>query len=376
MPRIVFVQRQVSQMDEPVYGLMHQMDADSCFVLYWNNYGYRRREVDPELGFVPDFEDAGERPYPRAWVDERSNTWLDLLRSINKLHPKLVVLCDVPLRDRLRLAASMRARSIRVAFRSDGNRISPTARSGWRLVGERLITHLFYNYLAPVSPLTNEYYSWREDSIRSLPFPYCTDLDKFAPQAEVRASVRKRAREILGISERTHVFLSAAKFAERENPWAIIRSYERVSADNPDVFLLALGDGPLLPEIRRYCVDRQIERIRFVGYVPFREIQEYFFASDTFLHLAHSEPWGVSPQDALVVGLSLITSHSVGSGKIFLTGALSEFLVASTDVAAASERMREVADENFASGAFSTAQHLAFTYSAQNCARTWVDLRL
>ena len=376
MPRIVFVQRQVSQIDEPVYALMHQLDSDASFVLYWNDYGYERSAVDPELGLVPDFKEVEVFHYPKTWVDERCCTWRDILHSINKMHPRLVVLSDIPLRDRLCLAASMRARGIKVAFRSDKNHISLTARNGWRLALERQITHLFYNYLAPVSPLTNEYYAWREDAKRSIPFPYTTDLDKFAPPEEAQVRARKRVRELLGISESTHVFLAAAKFVERENPWTLIRSYEQFSADDADVYLLALGDGPLLAEIRNYCVRQHIERIHFMGYVPFREIQNYFFAADTFLHFAHSEPWGVSPQDALIAGLSLIASEGVGSGKVFLSDALSRFLVVSTDHVIASERMREVADANSVTNAFSEAQHHALSYSAQICARQWVDRSL
>jgi hypothetical protein len=34
MPRIVLVQRHVSQIDESVYALMHQTDANACSVLY------------------------------------------------------------------------------------------------------------------------------------------------------------------------------------------------------------------------------------------------------------------------------------------------------------------------------------------------------
>lgn len=376
MPRIVFVQCQVSQIDEPVYALMHKLDADASCVVYWNGYGYQRLTVDPELGLVPDFDVVEKLHYPKSWVDDRRSTWRDILHAIDKLDPRLVVLADIPLRDRLRLAASLRARGIKVAFRSDKNHISLTARSGWRLTLERQLTHLSYDYLAPVSPLTNEYYAWREDSKRSIPFPYTTDLGKFAPQREARGRARERMRELLGISGSTHVFLAATKFVERENPWALIRSYERLLADDANVYLLALGDGPLLPEIRRYCVREHLKRIRFMGYVPFREIQDYFFAADTFLHFAHSEPWGLSPQDALVAGLSLIASDGVGSGKVFLSGALSRFLVASTDQVEASERMAEVAEEDFVTSVFSEAQFRAFNHSVQICARRWVDLSL
>jgi glycosyltransferase involved in cell wall biosynthesis len=227
-----------------------------------------------------------------------------------------------------------------------------------------------------VSPLTNRYYAWPQASKRSIPFPYTTDCEKFAPGAEVQRRARERVRELLGIDERTYVFLAAAKFAERENPWAIIRSFEQLLDNDADVYLLALGDGPLFQDIRDYCVDQHIERIYFAGYVPFRDIQDYFFAADAFLHLAHCEPWGVSPQDALVAGLALITSQSVGSGRVFLTGALSRFLVPSTDILAASERMREIANKNFVSDSFSEAQHLAFNYGAEHCAHEWVDIDL
>ena len=60
--------------------------------------------------------------------------------------------------------------------------------------------------------------------------------------------------------------------------------------------------------------DLRIENIYFCGYIPYLRLQDFFWAADVFVHLAWIGPWEVSPQDALVANMWLVTSNRVGSG--------------------------------------------------------------
>lgn len=373
MARIVFLQRQVSQLDEPVYGRMAEQDPASCAVVYWNDYGFTRKGMDPELGVVPDLTDAGALAYPRLWIDSRVEGRAAVEGALLALEPRVVVLSDIPTLDRLRLALALRTRGIEVVFRVDKNHLSERPRNGVKLMAERRIVRHAFDALAPTSPLTNAYYAWPSDR-RSIPFPYTTNERKFAPGPAVRGTKRRAVRARLRIGAGSHVFLAAAKFIARESPWELVESFARVADTHADAHLIALGDGPLLAEIRRHCRAQGLDRITFPGFVPFRELEDYFFAADTFLHLVAVEPWGVSPQDALIAGLGLVTSERVGSAQVFLDGELRRFLVPFGNCGAAAERMRELADRRDGADLFAAARARTRDYTVDACARSWIGI--
>ena len=132
MARVVFVQHQVSQVDEPVYARMHALDAESCTVIYWNAYGFFRKQKDPEVGVVPDFSFETVLEYPKTWLDTRITDAAAVIDACLKHRPSLVVLSDIPQRVRLWIASSLRRRSIKVALRSDKNHLSETPHTGAR----------------------------------------------------------------------------------------------------------------------------------------------------------------------------------------------------------------------------------------------------
>ncbi len=375
MPRLVFVQRQVSQLDEPVYAKIHQLDPLACAVVYWNDYGYRRRNIDPELGIIPDLSDSFEANYQKFWIDSREHRLDAVVSLLRSLAPRIVVVSDLPLRDRLYLARKMRACGSRIAFRTDKNCLSERAYTGSALAAERRVARFTYDILAPASPLTRAYYAWPKDK-PCLPFPYTTNEDKFTCSSEERLRHRREIRERLGIGENVHLFLSATKFMERENPWSLIRSFEKVAAARADAFLVALGDGPQLAGIKAHVAAHRPHRIVFPGFVPFSRLQDYFFAADSFLHFAGVEPWGVSPQDALFAGLGLVTSDRVGAAQVFLQGELRRFLIRFDDDEAAAERMIELCDERDVAGLFAPARAKTQEYTAMACAHRWVTASL
>lgn len=337
--RYLFLQCQASQLDAPFYGELARRIPDECLVILFNESGNRREEADPELGFTPVFPDLDEG-YPTEWIRSGLPGILSLLKRIVQLRPGSVVLQDQAWREKIILAVFCKLMRIRVAMRSDKNAISDGTRSGLTLWIERFLVRRLFNVLCPISELTTAYYDWKEDSAVWL-FPYCTNERKFKPPTDL-TPIRRRVREKCGIPHEAFVFLTVAKFVDRENPRGMIDSFERIVALHPTAWLLMVGAGPQFVEIRDHVRQKEIPNISFAGYVAYAELEQFHFAADVFLHLAKCEPWGMSPQDALVSGMGLIVSNKVGSGVRHLGRDLCRFVVSLNDVDETVERMAEL----------------------------------
>jgi hypothetical protein len=95
-----------------------------------------------------------------------------------------------------------------------------------------------------------------------------------------------------------------------------------------------------------------------------------------FVRSCQAEPWGVSPQDALIAGLGLVTSDRVGAGLVFLEGDLARFVVPLSDNAAAVERMIELCDHPAGAARFAAARAKAEGYTVVSCASRWAGLSI
>ena len=372
MAKIVFLQSRVSQLDEPVYDRIYKTDPNLSHVIYWNDEGLERTRVDAETGVFADISSGTDYHYPYTWVDSSTRGLKTALREINAHEPDWVVLQDVASREREQLSLLLRSLGTQTFLRSDKNVLSDGASSGVGLSAERRITKLVYAGLAPVSDLTEQYYAWPANR-PSVKFSYTTNEEKFAPAPKARLEARMRLRTQLGICSSDHVFLAAAKFINRENPWDILTCFERLQELKSNACLIALGDGPLLKDIVQFCIDRQIRRAFFPGFVPFSQLEDYFFASDTYLHFARCEPWGVSPQDALIAGLGIVCSDKVGSASILLQGKLRRYLLQLDQLDDFVSAMANLAEHPDVAGLFAPARVAAEDFTVAACARGWID---
>jgi len=160
---------------------------------------------------------------------------------------------------------------------------------------------------------------------------------------------------------------------DRENPRGVLEAFKAIVISCPDVWLMIVGAGPQLNELRLYVKENQIPNIVFVGYIPYVKLEQYLFSADVFIHLAKNEPWGVSPQDALVAGLGLITSDKVGSGVCHLQNDLNRFVVPINDLSTAVERMIELVQHDDPKSLFKLAKDSVLNnFTADALATQWV----
>ncbi|HSG39637.1 MAG TPA: glycosyltransferase [Thermoanaerobaculia bacterium] len=168
-----------------------------------------------------------------------------------------------------------------------------------------------YDLFLGVGSLTWEYLrAFGVPKERAGFFPYAVDVEEFRSRSSRadRAAVRAR----LGVPEGARAVLGLAKFNDREAPWDLLRAFVRFKGK--DVWLVLAGDGPARSELEDFARTAGLSRVRFPGYIPYPELPALYAASDTFVHPAREERWGVSVQEALACGLPVVASSHVGAG--------------------------------------------------------------
>jgi glycosyltransferase involved in cell wall biosynthesis len=350
---VLFVQSNPSQLDNPFYSLLSNATGRIAVALL-NSGASDRLAIDPELGLVPNFPSASLESPTYLLPSERESGVPATVHLVTRIRPKLVVVQDQTWRAKCQIALACRLRGVSVAMRSDKNEISSTARSGAGRALEGFAVRTIFDQLAPVSKLTANYYGWR-DHRTCWWFPYPTLTEKFAPTGATPA-VRARIRRELGVAAGAVVFLLVAKFVPRENPSAAVRAFAQAGKSSGDSVLIMVGAGRMESELRELSRTLGVaERTRFVGYVPYASLQDYFWASDVLVHLPICEPWGASAQDALVARMALIASDKVGAALCHLTGSLRRYVVSPDDVDAAGRLMTELATDSDGKSRFAPA---------------------
>jgi len=185
------------------------------------------------------------------------------------------------------------------------------------------------------------------------------DVSRFAAIREEQA--RAGARAALGIGPGQLMLLFVHRFSPvRRTLLYMPDLLERVlqAADVPACVLVVAGGGPELPLLRQLVAERGLEgRVRFLGEVANRRIQELYGAADVFVHPTYNEGFPRVVLEAMAAGLPMVSTDAGGTRD--LVGARqSELVVARDDAAGFAERVRvllrdarlrgEVAVENLA----------------------------
>src|SRR4051812_30373992 len=153
VPGVIILQKDKSQLDEPVYHCLNAMGKISLRVLYLNDYGVERVYADDELQLVPDFSDRFAVIYEKKWLRYDGDHLRDLIRALKDARPKIVLAADLDLKTRMILSGIGKRYGFLLAVRSDKNKISHAANTGARLWLERRMYQLAFGALLGTSEL-------------------------------------------------------------------------------------------------------------------------------------------------------------------------------------------------------------------------------
>ncbi len=134
---------------------------------------------------------------------------------------------------------------------------------------------------------------------------------------KVKGYDRNYTRSLLGIPEKSTVFINVSSIDSRKNQMGLVKAFERFNMTvDPDSYLILVGnvlsefyDGVVSDFIEATACKSHIIKLNY-----HREIGDLYKAADIFVMPSFFEGWSIAATEALYTGLPII--HSLcGSGK-------------------------------------------------------------
>jgi len=170
-------------------------------------------------------------------------------------------------------------------------------------------------------------------------YGYVSDNDFFAQESDISDQEKYEIKRTHQIDTTKKVILCVSKHNLREAPFDTLRAFSL--CNSPDIHLLIIGDGPNHQDLVQLSKDLNISSISFIGYVNFNLLPKYYAISDLFIHDTHNEPWGVSVQEAIACGVTVIASDKVGAAHDLIIEGINGFVFKAGDVSLLSKKITD-----------------------------------
>ncbi len=140
------------------------------------------------------------------------------------------------------------------------------------------------------------------------------DLDDF------KNPNRQKVREKYGIKENEKLLIYVGRMAPEKNIPFMLDSFKKISEKNPSK-LLIVGEGSEIENLKQYAKDNGIEeRTIFTGRVEYKEIPNYYGASDIFIMTSKTEVKPLALLEAMATGLPIIAVSACGASDTIQDG--------------------------------------------------------
>ncbi|NPV45882.1 MAG: glycosyltransferase [Armatimonadetes bacterium] len=140
------------------------------------------------------------------------------------------------------------------------------------------------------------------------------DLDEFRPRG-VGDAMRAR----LGIPPQAFVVGSAGRFGMDKFSLRMAAVYLEVLSALPDLYVLLLGQGPLMADYQAMAAERGV-RQRLLTPGPVRDVGGYMEAMDLSVHATEREAFGTANVEAMAMGLPVVAPRLSGPLETIVDG--------------------------------------------------------
>lgn len=159
------------------------------------------------------------------------------------------------------------------------------------------------------------YQSYGVSKERLFPMPYAVNNDFFYKQAMLARNNRESLRQSLNLEPDRPIILYAAKLIKKKRPQDLLGAYRSLSSDGvqePEPYLLFVGDGNLRSHLEAEAKATGWQSIRFLGFRNQSEIPALYDLCDVFVLPSNFEPWGLAVNEVMNAGKAVVVSDQVG----------------------------------------------------------------
>ncbi len=118
-----------------------------------------------------------------------------------------------------------------------------------------------------------------------------------------------------GVKDKVITFLG--RITMQKGPEFFVEAAHRVLQKTKDVRFIMAGNGDMMNQMIRLVAERGIsDRFHFTGFMKGKQVYEIYKASDVYVMPSVSEPFGISPLEAMQCGVPCIISKQSGCAEI------------------------------------------------------------
>lgn len=208
---------------------------------------------------------------------------------------------------------------IPVFMRGDSNGLKEPTNPIKKLIKRYFLKSLFQKIsgFLCVGTLNYKFYqSYGVSEDKLFWMPYAVDNDYFHNQAIQAQTNREQLRRSLNLEPGRQIILYAAKLSEVKRPQDLIEAYRFLSPDGvqePEPYLLFVGDGALRSQLESTAKATNWESIRFLGFRNQSQLPALYDLCDVFVLPSSFEPWGLVVNEVMNAAKPVIASNEVGA---------------------------------------------------------------
>lgn len=183
---------------------------------------------------------------------------------------------------------------------------------------------------------------------------------------------RNALRKELNLDDQK-VILYVGRLVDVKGLFTLLDSFIQVKKKVPGATLLILGDGYLQSELMSYCQQQHISSVKFIGFVQSSELGKYYYSSDVFVLPSRYETWGLVLNEAMIFGLPVVTTSSVGAAGEIVLDKKTGFIVPPDDPEKLAEALVTIlSDESLSRTMGENARSVIANHKPEHSARGFV----
>jgi glycogen synthase len=115
----------------------------------------------------------------------------------------------------------------------------------------------------------------------------------------------------------SHMVTFLGRVTQQKGPAYFVEAAKKVSEKFPDAHFIVAGAGDLLPQtIERVAQLRMSDRFHFTGFLNKEWISKIWSMSNVYVMPSVSEPFGITPLEAIQAGVPVIVSNQSGVAEV------------------------------------------------------------
>jgi len=244
----------------------------------------------------------------------------EVIKYINEFRDRIIIVGGYSTPTGMLAIYYMKMKGIKFIINADGGLIKQDSFFKYKLKSFLISSA---NYWLSSSRSTSEYLSHYGADINStIEYSFSSVEKKNILKSPMSFIDKARLRKKLDINEE-HIILYVGQMIHRKGIDILLESL----IDKDETIGVYLIGGGVLPEYEEIIRNNSISNIYFIDFIPNNDLQDYYKVADLFILPTREDIWGLVINEAMAMGLPIITTKSCVAGLELVKNGVNGFLI-------------------------------------------------